>query len=92
MIEKEEYLKAKQIVQEYEKQLNISDVMLSLPSVAKEMYQAINYALNYDNRENRKKDDYEVTFLYPANNLSFQKLLKAREAYKKLKRKRGNGA
>lgn len=27
MIKKEEYLKAKQIVQEYEKQLNISDVM-----------------------------------------------------------------
>ena len=26
MIEKEDYLKAKQIVQEYEKQLNISDV------------------------------------------------------------------
>ena len=30
MIEKEEYLKAKQIVQEYEKQLNISDVICSL--------------------------------------------------------------
>jgi len=27
MIKEEEYLKAKQIVQEYEKQLNISDVM-----------------------------------------------------------------
>lgn len=27
MIEKEDYLKAKQIVQEYEKQLNISDVI-----------------------------------------------------------------
>lgn len=92
MITEQDYLKAKQIVQEYEKQLNISDVMLSLPSVAKEMYQAINYTLNYDNRENRKKDDYEVTFLYPANNLSFQKLLKASKAYNKLKRKRGNGA
>ena len=29
MIEKEDYLKAKQIVQEYEKQLNISDVSCS---------------------------------------------------------------
>jgi len=66
--------------------------MLSLQSVAKEMYQAINYTLNYDNRENRKKDDYEVTFLYPASNLSFQKLLKASKAYNKLKRKRGNVA
>jgi uncharacterized protein YigA (DUF484 family) len=28
MIKEEEYLKAKQIVQEYEKQLNISDVMV----------------------------------------------------------------
>jgi hypothetical protein len=30
MIKEEEYLKAKQIVQEYEKQLNISDVMCKL--------------------------------------------------------------
>ena len=30
MIEKEEYLKAKKIVQEYEKQLNISDVISSV--------------------------------------------------------------
>ena len=30
MIKEEDYLKAKQIVQEYEKQLNISDVICSL--------------------------------------------------------------
>ena len=30
MIKEEDYLKAKQIVQEYEKQLNISDVIYSL--------------------------------------------------------------
>ena len=30
MITEEDYLKAKQIVQEYEKQLNISDVMFSI--------------------------------------------------------------
>ena len=30
MIKEEDYLKAKQIVQEYEKQLNISDVMCEL--------------------------------------------------------------
>jgi hypothetical protein len=33
MIKKEEYLKAKQIIQEYEKQLNISDVRQSLPLI-----------------------------------------------------------
>ena len=65
------------------RELNISDDLLL---VAKEMYEAINYTLNYDNRENREKDDYPVTFQYPMNNLSFQKLLNARESYKKLKR------
>lgn len=88
MITKKEYLEAKKIVQEYEsKHLNISNVMLSLQSVAKEMYKAINYTLNYHEREDREKDDYEVSFLYPANNLSYQKLLKAIKAYKKLKHK-----
>lgn len=33
MIREDEYLKAKQIVQEYEKQLNISDVMFSVGDV-----------------------------------------------------------
>jgi SH3-like domain-containing protein len=36
MIQKEEYLKAKQIVQEYEKQLNISDVSGSLSWIEKD--------------------------------------------------------
>ena len=35
MIKKEDYLKAKQIVQEYEKQLNISDVICELKSLKK---------------------------------------------------------
>lgn len=59
--------------------LNISNDIPSLTSVAKEMYEAINYTLNYNNRKNRVKDDYEVTFLYHSNNLSFQKLLKSSE-------------
>jgi len=59
---------------------------LSLSDIAKEMYRAINFTLNYVNRENRKENDYEVSFLYPANNLSYQKLLKAAKAYEKLKR------
>lgn len=33
MIKEEDYLKAKKIVQEYEKQLNISDVIPSLPKI-----------------------------------------------------------
>jgi hypothetical protein len=33
MIKEEDYLKAKQIVQEYEKQLNISGVIPSLPKI-----------------------------------------------------------
>ncbi len=56
---------------------------LSLQVVAKEMYQAINYTLSYPSRKNRKKDDYTVSFLYPANNLSYQKLLKASNEYNK---------
>ena len=32
MIKDEDYIKAKQIVQEYEKQLNISGVMVELPT------------------------------------------------------------
>ena len=52
---------------------------------AKEMYEAINYTLNYDSREEGEKNDYEVRFLYPANNLSYQKLLKASNTYNGLK-------
>lgn len=33
MIKEEDYLKAKQMVQEYEKQLNISDIIPSLPKI-----------------------------------------------------------
>lgn len=40
MIKEDEYLKAKQIVQEYEKQLNISGVINSIsPEILKELYQ-----------------------------------------------------
>ena len=40
MITEQEYLKAKQIVQEYEKQLNISGVIHSIsPQILKELYQ-----------------------------------------------------
>lgn len=73
--------------------LNNYNVLLStedenpLHVVSKEMYEAIDYALNYDLRENREKDDYSVTFLYPSNNLSYQKLLKARKAYQEIKNK-----
>lgn len=48
---------------------------------AEEMYKAIKFTLDYDKREIRENDDYEVSFLYPANNLSYQKLLKAVKMY-----------
>lgn len=40
MIKKEDYLKAKQIVQEYEKQLNISDVIIQVCDCVEPMVSA----------------------------------------------------
>ncbi len=70
-----EYLETK------DENLTISDDRISFHNVAEEMYQAINYTLNYEYEKPREKDDYRVTFMYPANNLSYKKLLKARNKY-----------
>ena len=53
MIKEEDYLKAKQIVQEYEKQLNISDVIsrLSDDKIDNIIHELDEYARNYDNYE-----------------------------------------
>ena len=56
-----------------------------LKEIAEEMYQSIKYTLNYNNREDREENDYNVSFLYPANNLSYQKLLKSSKAFKAIR-------
>jgi hypothetical protein len=64
MIKEEEYLKAKQIVQEYEKQLNISDVMCELKSLKKRVkkLEKINWEEKWKNDPKRprpQKERYE---------------------------------
>lgn len=69
---------------EYFKHLNFGTTKET--EVADRMAAAIEQTFKQYSRDCTEKDEYEVTFLYPANNRAYQMLLHALNEYKNLRK------